>query len=121
MRNLLVAGAAFGFLAVALGAFGAHALREHLGPDRLAVYQTGIQYQMYHALALLLLAVLSERHPGVRLSGLLFSLGILLFSGSLYALSITERNLFGVVTPFGGLCFLAGWLNLMVAATRQKW
>ena len=104
-------GALSGFVAVAAGAFGAHALRARLAPELLAVFETGARYQMYHALALLLLAV----QPPTRATaaaGWLFVTGTLLFSGSLYALALTGVRAFGAVTPIGGLCFLAGWATL---------
>lgn len=102
-------GAAFMFLAVGLGAFGAHALKEKLGPDMLAVWETGVKYQVYHALALLLLAALR----GPSKSAWCFTAGIVVFSGSLYVLALTGVRKWGAVTPIGGLMFLAGWLILL--------
>lgn len=102
-------GACFMFLAVGLGAFGAHALKEKLGPDMLAVWETGVKYQVYHALALLLLA--SLRGPSK--SAWCFTAGIVIFSGSLYVLALTGVRKWGAVTPIGGLLFLAGWLFLL--------
>ncbi len=110
-RTFGVLGAAFGFLAVALGAFGAHGLRGALTPGDLATFETGARYQMYHALALLALTALGPHlSRGVlRLTGWAFTLGILLFSGSLYALVLSGIRGLGAVTPFGGVAFLLGW------------
>ncbi len=102
-------GAGFMFLAVALGAFGAHALKTRLTPDMLAIFETGVRYQVYHALALLLLAAVR----GPSKAGWCFTAGIVLFSGSLYLLALTGVRKWGAVTPIGGLLFLAGWLILM--------
>jgi uncharacterized membrane protein YgdD (TMEM256/DUF423 family) len=106
------------FLAVAAGAFGAHALRARLAPDLLAVFETGARYQMYHALALVAAAWAVQRWPGAlpAWAGWLFVAGTLLFSGSLYALALTGVRWFGAITPFGGVAFLAGWVCLALAA-----
>jgi uncharacterized membrane protein YgdD (TMEM256/DUF423 family) len=111
-------GSAFLFLAVALGAFGAHALKARLSPEMLAIFETGVRYHFYHALGLFAVAWLSERHPGwlVEASGYLFVFGILVFSGSLYVLSATGVRWLGAITPIGGLAFLAGWLLLFWAS-----
>ena len=110
-------GCVFGFVAVAAGAFGAHALRARLSADLLAVFETAARYQMVHALALLAVALLAARAPSVAasLAGWLFTAGIVLFSGSLYALALTGIRVLGAVTPFGGVCFLAGWIALALA------
>jgi uncharacterized membrane protein YgdD (TMEM256/DUF423 family) len=102
------------FLAVAAGAFGAHALRARVAPDLLAVWETAARYQMYHALALFGVAWSLDRWPGTRavLAGWLFIVGIVLFSGSLYLLSISGVRWLGAITPLGGVAFLAGWLLL---------
>ena len=118
-------GAIYGFLGVALGAFGAHALRDRISPEWLSVYQTGVQYHLIHALALLFVGVLTDRLTGTaartaRLSGTLFAVGILLFSGSLYALALTGFRKLGIITPFGGVCFLTGWALLAVAVSRRE-
>ncbi len=121
LRSFLLLGALNAFLSVALGAFGAHALRSRITPDLLAIYQTGVQYHMVHALGLLLIAALSERLTAtalVRWSGWLLVAGIVLFSGSLYALALTGIRILGAITPLGGLCFLAGWALLATAALR---
>lgn len=119
MRPLLIAGAICGFLGVGVGAFGAHALKARIPAERLAVYQTGVQYHLVHALAILLVALISERLP-VSGVGWLFVAGIVLFSGSLYALAASGVGVLGAITPLGGLCFLAGWLWLAVAAARAR-
>jgi uncharacterized membrane protein YgdD (TMEM256/DUF423 family) len=113
-------GAVSAFLAVAAGAFGAHALRARLAPDLLAIFETGARYQMFHALALVLIALLAARQPtgALTLAGWMFVLGTLLFSGSLYALALTGVRALGAITPLGGLCFLAGWVALALAFVR---
>lgn len=117
-RTFWMLGCVFAFLAVAAGAFGAHALRERLGPDLLAVWETGARYQMYHALALLAVAMAAGRWPGGgwALAGWLFTAGIVVFSGSLYVLAFSGVRWLGAVTPLGGVCFLAGWIALALAA-----
>jgi uncharacterized membrane protein YgdD (TMEM256/DUF423 family) len=117
-KTFLLIGALAGFLAVAFGAFGAHALRARLSPEMLAVFETGARYQMYHALAIVLVALILGRMDGwlVRTAGWMFTTGIVLFSGSLYALALTGVTTFGAVTPLGGLAFLIGWALLAVAA-----
>lgn len=127
-KTYLLIAAISGFLAVALGAFGAHGLREKLSAEMLAVYQTGVQYHFYHALALLAVAVLLMLTPQSALlsstlpssllkwSGNLFAVGIVIFSGSLYVLAITGVRWLGAITPIGGVAFLAGWICLALAA-----
>jgi uncharacterized membrane protein YgdD (TMEM256/DUF423 family) len=119
-RTLLLAGAVAAFVGVGFGAFGAHGLRGRLAAEMLVVFETGVRYQMYHALAILVTAVglgfVDSRL--LRLAGWLFTAGILLFSGSLYALALTGVTTLGMVTPIGGLAFLAGWACLIVAALR---
>jgi len=110
------------FLAVALGAFGAHGLKKMLSVELLTVYQTGVQYHFYHALGLLLIGVLSLQWPASMLTksaGWLLFAGIILFSGSLYVLSISGIRQLGMITPFGGVAFLAGWLLFSIAAYQQ--
>jgi uncharacterized membrane protein YgdD (TMEM256/DUF423 family) len=111
-------GGASAFVGVALGAFGAHALRARLTPDLLAVFETGARYQLVHALALIGVWLASVRAPGRALSaaGTLFLAGTILFSGSLYALALTATRAWGMVTPLGGLCFLAGWIAFAIGA-----
>ncbi|MCK5880470.1 MAG: DUF423 domain-containing protein [Sinobacterium sp.] len=110
-----------GFLAVALGAFGAHGLKQHLSDDMMAVYQTAVQYQFIHTLALLLVALLLVQFPSVSLlrwAGIAFVAGILIFSGSLYVLSLSGIKWLGAITPIGGVGFLAGWILLLFAAFK---
>lgn len=117
-RTYAFAGALSGFVAVAAGAFGAHALRARLAPDMLQVFETGARYQMYHALALVAAAFVAGNgdRPAAAWAARLFILGTVLFSGSLYALALTGVSRLGIVTPFGGVAFLAGWLCLAAAA-----
>lgn len=120
LRGFLLLAALFGFTGVGLGAFAAHALKSKLSPEYLAVFQTGVHYQMLHALALLAVALLARQLPGRLLlaAGSLFALGIVLFSGSLYALTLSGINALGMITPLGGVAFLGGWLCLGVYAWR---
>jgi len=113
-------GAALGAVAVAAGAFGARALRSRIAPEMLAVFETGVRYHLVHALALLAVGWATTRwsSPGVPAAGWLFVAGILLFSGSLYALALTGVRALGLVTPIGGGAFIAGWLALAWAAWR---
>lgn len=120
MKILAVITALLGFLAVALGAFGAHALKGMVAPEMLTVWQTAVQYQMFHVLALLSIIIVSSRTPNVLLcvSGWLFVAGTLLFSGSLYLLVVTGAKALGMVTPVGGVLFLVGWLALSFALVK---
>jgi uncharacterized membrane protein YgdD (TMEM256/DUF423 family) len=118
-RYFLTLAAANGFLAVMLGAFGAHALKSHLDDYALGVYQTAVQYHIYHSLALLGVGLLALWYPQsalLRTSGISFLLGIVVFSGSLYLLSITGTRWLGAITPIGGLAFMVGWLCLALAS-----
>jgi uncharacterized membrane protein YgdD (TMEM256/DUF423 family) len=119
-RVFVAAGSIAGFLGVAFGAFGAHALKTQLTPDALATFEIGMRYQMYHALALIAAAWVCTKWPGAwaRASGWLFIAGIVVFSGSLYVLALTGARWLGAVTPIGGLAFLAGWGCLATAAVR---
>jgi uncharacterized membrane protein YgdD (TMEM256/DUF423 family) len=119
-RLFVMIGALSAGLAVAAGAFGAHALRARLEPRMLEVFETGARYQMYHALALLAVAWVASRWPGslVNASGWLFLAGTVLFSGSLYAMAFTGVRALGAITPLGGVCFIAGWICLALAAGR---
>lgn len=113
-RFFFIAGSISAFLAVALGAFGAHGLKERLTPEMFNIFEVGVRYHMYHALALLAVAWTSTRWPGgsVTAAGWLFLAGTIIFSGSLYLLSLTGLRWLGAITPVGGLAFLLGWLLL---------
>jgi uncharacterized membrane protein YgdD (TMEM256/DUF423 family) len=117
-RTFLLLGAIAAFLGVGLGAFGAHGLRGRLSPEMLAVFETAVRYQMYHAFALLLTSLLMARMGGwlMTAAGWSFLAGIVLFSGSLYALALSGVTVLGAITPLGGLAFLAGWACLALAA-----
>ncbi|MDF1692356.1 MAG: DUF423 domain-containing protein [Zhongshania sp.] len=117
----LFLAAVLGFLAVALGAFGAHGLKASLSAEMMAVYQTAVQYHFYHCFALLVVGLLM--HSGVqllslRIAAVLFFLGVLVFSGSLYALALTEIRILGAITPIGGLMFLVAWACLAYSAWK---
>lgn len=117
----LAAGAASGFLAVALGAFGAHALKSRLSADMVSVYETAVQYHFYHTLALLAVALLlanGVQQSLLKASAALFLVGLVLFSGSLYALALGGVKILGAITPLGGLCLLAAWACLFIAALK---
>jgi len=119
----ILTGAVYALLAVALGAFGAHALEDTLSPSMLETYEVGVRYQMYHALGLILLGALSDRALRTRAlvwSARLLHAGILIFSGSLYVLTLTGYTKLGMVTPIGGVAFISGWVMLIVAFTRSK-
>jgi uncharacterized membrane protein YgdD (TMEM256/DUF423 family) len=122
-RVFLTLAALSGCLGVALGAFGAHALRERLSADMLQVFQTGVTYQLFHALALLAVGILLARFSAdgsawLTAAGWLFVAGSVLFSGSLYALSLSGTTWFGAITPLGGVAFLLGWLALAIGVWR---
>ena len=116
-RTFLLIGSILGFLGVVFGAFGAHALRSRLSPEMLAVFETGVRYQMYHAFAILIVAAAIGRIGDASwlvLAGWFFLAGIVLFSGSLYALTLTGIGMLGAITPIGGLLFLIGWACLIL-------
>ena len=110
-----ITAASFGLTAVALGAFGAHMLKTIVTPERLATWQTAIDYQMFHTIALLLILVLQHQTPSKRLSqiAVCFVLGVVIFSGSLYALVLTNTPWLGAITPIGGVLMIAGWALLL--------
>ncbi|MEM7580879.1 MAG: DUF423 domain-containing protein [Cyanobacteria bacterium P01_A01_bin.80] len=119
----LTLAAIFGSSSVAAGAFAAHALKEKISEHYLEIFQVGARYQMYHALALFLVAVLiisTQSQTSLVVSGWLFVIGILTFSGSLYALSLTGIKILGAIAPIGGFAFIVGWLSLAVAAWNLK-
>lgn len=109
-------------IGVGTGAFGAHGLKAHVAPDMLAVWQTAVLYQMVHALGLMGVAALRPQlHPRLSTAGILFLLaGVLVFSGSLYALVLSGVRIIGAITPFGGVSFMIGWLLVAVAALRGQ-
>ena len=115
-------GAVLGFLGVAAGAFGAHALKATLVPAMMTVFETAARYQLVHAVALVVVALALERHVSRAwvVAGGLFAAGIVLFSGSLYALALTSVPAWGIVTPFGGLCLLAGWVSLATGFAAKR-
>jgi uncharacterized membrane protein YgdD (TMEM256/DUF423 family) len=117
-RTFVLIGALAGFIGVALGAFGAHGLKSRVSPDMLAVFETGVRYQMYHAIALILLGALAPMLTGrlAAIAGWSFTVGILVFSGSLYALVLTDVRILGAITPIGGVAFLIGWACLAYAS-----
>lgn len=120
LRGFLMLAAFFGFTGVALGAFAAHGLKNRLTPEYLAIFHTGVTYQLVHTLALLGVALLATQIPGrlITWAGASFAIGILLFSGSLYLLTLTGVSKLGIITPFGGLAFLVGWFCVGLAAWR---
>lgn len=122
LRGFLMLAAFFGFTGVALGAFAAHGLKNRLTPEYLTIFHTGVTYQLVHTLALLGVALLATQMPGrlITWAGASFAIGILLFSGSLYLLTITGVSKLGIITPFGGLAFLIGWFCLGLAAWRLQ-
>ncbi len=115
-------GAIAGAIGVLLGAFGAHGLKSRVDADLLAVFETGVRYHMYHALALLAVGWAATRWPGtwVSTSGWLFLVGIVVFSGSLYLMTLTGARWLGAVTPLGGVAFISGWIALAVAALKGR-
>lgn len=122
-RLFLLVGSLAAGLGVMLGAFGAHALRGTLSDAMLAIYQTGVHYQQIHALGLILVGVLVYWYPQASwlvVAGWLMVLGIVLFSGSLYLLALTEIKILGAVTPIGGLAFIAAWSCVVWAIWQQS-
>jgi len=119
-RLFFMLGSLSGFIAVALGAFGAHALKARLDPDLLAIFEIGVRYQLTHAFALLAVGWAQTRWPGrvLAVGGWLFVAGSVFFSGSLYGMSLTGARWWGVITPIGGMAWLVAWLCLAWAAWR---
>jgi uncharacterized membrane protein YgdD (TMEM256/DUF423 family) len=118
--TFLMLGALSALLGVGMGAFGAHGLKTIISPEMLTVYQTGVTYQMWHSLGLIGIALICRQAPDSKLlhwAGWLMFAGILLFSGSLYALAILNHTWLGMITPFGGVCFLIAWLLIVLFAT----
>ena len=122
MKIFVLLGSLSAFLGVALGAFGAHGLKTRVTPEMLTVWQTGVQYHLVHALGLVLIGILCELMPGVpliRTAGWMLLAGSVLFSGSLYIMVLSDIRALGMITPFGGLAFLIGWLLLAIAAWQK--
>lgn len=121
-KYFIFLGSLNAFLAVALGAFGAHALKSRLSTDMLEIYHTGVQYHIFHSLGLILIGIIAQwlsQSPLVNWSGGLILAGIIIFSGSLYVLSITGIKIFGAITPIGGIAFLVGWILLAYASLKH--
>jgi uncharacterized membrane protein YgdD (TMEM256/DUF423 family) len=121
MKGFVIAGAVLAALAVAAGAFGAHALAARLAPERLVTWETAARYHMYHALALVMLGAIAARwpHPLLTAAGWLFVAGILVFGGTVYALALGAPRWLGAVTPLGGLAFIIAWFLLAVGLARS--
>lgn len=122
-KQFIIAGSLLALLAVALGAFGAHGLEDRLDENMLGIFETGVRYHMYHALGLLLIAALAPRFPQARAllwAGRLLILGTVVFSGSLYVLSMTGITKLGMITPIGGVLFIVGWFLVARTAWKMK-
>ena len=122
MKTFIIIGAINAFLAVALGAFGAHGLKDRLDPYYLDIWKTGVQYQMFHATGLLVIGILLGKVAASSYftwSGWLMLVGIIFFSGSLYILSLTKIGILGAITPIGGVCFLAGWVLMIIGTVKD--
>lgn len=122
VKLFIILGALNAFLSVALGAFGAHGLEKVVEPKYMEIWKTGVQYQMFHATGLLIIGVLLGKLPASALlswSGWLMLIGIILFSGSLYVLTVTKIGVLGAITPFGGVAFLIAWVLLITAAVKH--
>lgn len=124
VRWMLVSGALFALFAVVFGAFAAHGLKNSLTPYAISLIKTATDYQMYHALALLVVAVLAEfknfKQTWLKISAMCFVAGILLFSGSLYWLAFSGLKWIGMITPIGGFCFIAGWITVIVSVLYKR-
>ncbi|ALC88653.1 hypothetical protein AM500_01700 [Bacillus sp. FJAT-18017] len=121
MKTFIIIGAVNAFLAVALGAFGAHGLEGRVEPKYLETWKTGVTYQMFHAAGLLVIGLILGKIPAASLfttSGWLMLTGIILFSGSLYVLTLTKISILGAITPLGGVAFLAAWVLIVIGATK---
>ena len=122
MKTFIVIGAIAMALGVILGAFGAHGLKSRLTPDMLAIYHTGVEYHLYHALGLILVGILMVQFPqvsGLKTGAWLLTAGIVIFSGSLYVLAISGIRWLGAITPIGGVAFIAGWAWIAWSLLRQ--
>ncbi len=121
-KIFFIIGAVSAAISVALGAFGAHGLRERLTPQLLEIFETGVRYEIYHAFAILFVAFALTRWQSnlIPLAGWAFVLGTLIFSGSLYLLALTDTRWLGAITPLGGVAFIAGWILLAVGVWQSK-
>ncbi|TGM53649.1 DUF423 domain-containing protein [Leptospira adleri] len=121
-KTILILSSISGFLGVAIGAFGAHALKPFLSPEMLAIYETGNKYHLIHSIPPLILSLTGyvQTSKSAWLSAILFLFGVLIFSGSLYLLAITGIKILGAITPIGGICFLLAWALLGLSAIRKK-
>ena len=119
-RRFVALGAILGFVGVAAGAFGAHGLKERLSLEMIAIFETGVRYQLVHAAALLFIGLAAPRLRGAAVAGWLFVAGVAIFSGTLYVLSITGLRWLGAITPIGGVAFLAGWAAIAWSAWRTE-
>ena len=122
-KNLLLIGGVFALIAIALGAFGAHSLQKHLSEHMLDVFKTGANYQLTQSLGIILVGILLQLNPEIRhfrFAGFLLTGGIVIFSGSLYAYSLTGIQTWALITPLGGLCFMLGWAVFLVGATKIR-
>lgn len=124
MPFFIIAGAINAFIAVAFGAFGAHALKEKLSEKYLAIWETAVQYQMYHAIGLIVIGILMSTNiignvSQLSWAGYLMLIGIVIFSGSLYVLSLSGIGILGAITPIGGVAFLTAWLLVIVAVVKH--
>jgi uncharacterized membrane protein YgdD (TMEM256/DUF423 family) len=123
LTSFVTIGSALAFVGISLGAFGAHALKGSLSSESIAIYQTGVQYHLFHALALVVLGGMRTHQDTFRFvqwAGRLFCVGVAIFAGSLYLLAITGIKRLGAITPLGGLCFLGGWALLIYAHYRAQ-
>ncbi len=121
MKDWIVLGSCLLALAVAFGAFGAHSLKSKISSEDLIIFETGVRYQIYHSIALILLGIIIFVLPTLKVNtiGYLFTFGILLFSGSLYVLVLTNLRWLGVITPIGGLCFIFGWILFAIKVFKS--
>jgi uncharacterized membrane protein YgdD (TMEM256/DUF423 family) len=121
-KIVLLTGVFFSMLSVVLGAFAAHGIKSKISPNMMAVFQTGVQYQFYHALALILIGLLMKQMPSSLLvwSAGLIAVGIVFFSGSLYMLALTGNKVFGPITPLGGVFFIIGWVLMFVSIVKSE-
>jgi uncharacterized membrane protein YgdD (TMEM256/DUF423 family) len=117
-NNWIITGGIFGFLGVAIGAFGAHGLKNYLTPEMMETYHTGVLYQLVHSIVILVIGFNGDKKYGV--AAAFFTMGIILFSFSLYLYSITYTPVFAIITPFGGVSFLIGWLMIVMKTVISK-